>query len=368
MGLSSSKSKSTTTTTPYGPATAAINSGLQAAQQVFDTQQPLLQQNAALAQQAYQSLAPQVFQTSPYVAAAQQAAQGISGGAYLGQNPGAATYGAIQSGTNPALGTLSGIANHGYANPADATASAIAAGKYLNGQPSSQFYSDVLGGKYLKGNPYLDAMVQQSDDAVTKAANQRFAAAGMGAGLSTPYMNVLTKNLADSENSLRYKDYDNEMNRMVSVGAQSDAAYGGERNRMDAANGLVAADYNTGQANKLAAATALGQQYNADAATRLNAAQAADGAQNSQIQQILSALALTPELSNAQYAGVAPALSLLTTASQIPYYGLSAYSGALDSLAGKYGTSSTKTSTTPSLFDQLQSGIDFKTKLSGILK
>ena len=464
MGISSAKSKTKTVNTPYAPAQAAIDGGIQSAQQVFNTQQPILNQNAALAQQAYQSLAPQVFQTSPYVADAQKTAQKFSSGAYFGQNPGAATYASLQAGAgnNPAMGALSHLSEGSVspgsydgigannpslaslqamtsqaANPADGQARATAGGqylnaqpsagfyadslggKYLNAQPSAQFYTDTLSGKYLNANPYLDAMVKQADDAATKAVNQRFAASGMGAGMSTPYADLLSRNLADSENTLRYGAYkdelarmsqvggqsdaawSNELNRMATVGAQSDAAWSGERSRMDAANGLLASDYNanadralsaanslgsqynaSGQLQlgaqqardqafasdrsaQLAAAQALGQQYNANDATRLSAAQAADGAQNQQAAQMLQALGMTGDLSNAQYAGVAPAISLLNTASQTPYYGLQAYAGALDNLAGRYGTSVGNSSQTPSTFKQIQNGLGFAAQIAG---
>ncbi|HWI85705.1 MAG TPA: hypothetical protein VNT42_05195 [Sphingomonas sp.] len=235
-------------------------------------------------------------------------------------------------------------------------ARATAGGQYLNAQPSSQYYADTLAGKYLNGNPYLDAIVRQSDDAATRAVNQRFAAAGMGAGMSTPYADLLGRSIADSENRLRYGAYNDELNRMGAIGAQSDNVWSGERGRMDAANAQVAADHNANQHRALAAANSLGSQYassgqlalgaqqakdqafNNDRSARLAAAQASDAQQSQQAAQVLQALGLTGELANAQYAGVAPALNLLSTASQIPYYGLSAYAGDLDALAGKYGT------------------------------
>lgn len=189
---------------------------------------------------------------------------------------------------------------------------------------------------------------------------------------------------------------------MTQVGGQSDTAWNDERSRMDAANGLVAADYNAdrdralsaanslgsrfdenGRLNldvqqardqafaadrsaQMAGAQALGQQYGADATTRLNAAQAGDSAQSQQYAQMLQALGLTGDLTNAQYAGISPAISLLNAASQTPYYGLQAYAGSLDGLAGKYGTSTTRGSATPSAYEQAKNGINLATQLAAL--
>ncbi len=444
MGLSSSKSKSKSE--PYAAAVPYINSGLTANQALFDAQSPRLEAMSQTAQNAFNQIAPSAFGASPFVTSAQQTAGDIFGGKYMGGNPGAATYARLQQQADPSMGVLAGLAggttspgnyngigqnnpalgslyamsqNGGTnpasallgnytsgkdANPASAVASAVAGGQYLNAQPSADMYADTLAGKYLDGNPYLDKIVAQANDTVTTAANRRFAQAGMGDGLSSAFAGVLSKNLADSENGLRFTNYNQERDRQVQVGAQSDSVWSGERGRMDNANqiasgnynaaqdrGLAASQslgslYNAGQDRQLSAATGLGSLYNSTAGlglqaqqakdsafqsdrnsqlaaaqalggrvdagnqTAFQAAQAGDNNYNAQMQQMLSALGMTGGLESAQYAGINPALGLLGAAAEIPYTGLNAYAGTLGSLTGKYGTQTGSSS--PSLFDQ----------------
>lgn len=339
MGLSSSKTKtqSSTSSTPLDQYAPYITQGLTTAQGVLNNNQANLGQMSQSAYGLYNDLANSITNGSGFTSGAQNAAASL----YNGGGPGAATYHNLQhagandlsiaalqalaqGGSNPGLNALQGMTAQS-ANP-----------------DSASYYRDVLGGKYLDaGNPYLGAMLQQSDDAVAKAANRRFAAAGMGAGLSTPYMDVLTHNLADSENKLRYQDYDSQLNRMTQVGAQSDAGYNAARDRsLTAANGLGNL-YNQTQQQQLAAAQALGNQTNADNQTEL-------GAANGSVASIMQALGLTGGLSEAQYAGVAPAMSALQAAASIPYTGVNDYANLVNGLTGKYGNQTTNSTQTES--------------------
>jgi hypothetical protein len=458
MGISSSKTKKTTTssTTPLDQYAPYINQGLQSAQGVMDANQANLGQMSQNAYGLFNTLAGTINNPGGFVSGAQQAAANIFNGngasaatfdrlqqagaadpsiglltrfAGGSTNPAAAMLsGYAKSGTDPSLDILGQLARGGSANPAlvalqgmmvpgtnpaDAQASAVAGGKYLNAQPSADFYKDTLSGKYLNGNPYLDAMVRQSNDSATKAVNQRFGAAGMGAGMSTPYADLLSRNLADSETKLRYGAYNDELSRMGAIGAQSDAVWGGERNRMDAANGLVASNYNANQDRALAAANDLGNQHNAagqlqlaaaqglgsqymagqtlglNAATTLgnqyltqqgqqiDAAQAlgnqyaannttALGAANGSVSSILQALGLTGGLAEAQYAGVGPALQALSSAASIPYTGVNNYADLVNGLTSKYGNSnSTETTTSGGLTNFLSSLSGLGSALSG---
>ena len=339
MGLSSSKTKtnSTTSSTPLDQYAPYISQGLTTAQNVLNDNQGNLNQMSQSAYGLYNSLANSIGSGSGFVNGAQNMATNL----YNGGGPGAATYQNLQQASasdpslatlktlaqrsgNPALGLLQGMANQ-QANP-----------------DSASYYKDVLGGKYLDaGNPYLATMLEQSDDAVTKSANQRFAAAGMGAGLSTPYMDLLTHNLADSENRLRYQDYDNQLNRMTQVGAQSDAGYNAAQDRSLNAASDLGNLYNQTQQQQLAAAQALGNQANADNQTAL-------GAANGSTNAILQALQQTGSLADAQYAGVAPALNALQSAASIPYTGVNDYANLVNGLTGKYGNQTTNSTTTQS--------------------
>lgn len=337
MGLSSNKTKtkSTTSSTPLDQYAPYITQGLTTAQGVLNDNQANLNQMSQSAYGLYNSLANAIGNGNGFVSGAQNVAANM----YNGGGPGAATYQNLQQASandrslgmlgtlaqgsnNPALGLLQGMAAQG-ANP-----------------DSAGYYKDVLGGKYLNaGNPYLGAMLQQSDDAVTKAANQRFAAAGMGTGLSTPYMDVLTRNLTNGENALRYQDYDNQLNRMTQVGAQSDAGYNAAQDRSLSAASDLGNLYNQGQQQQLAAAQALGSQTNADNQTALAAA-------NGSVSSIMQALGLTGGLTDAQYAGVTPALSALQSAASIPYTGVNEYANLVNGLTGKYGNQTTNSTQT----------------------
>jgi len=339
MGLSSSKTKtqSSTSSTPLDQYAPYISQGLTTAQGVLNNNQANLNQMSQSAYGLYNNLANSITDGSGFA----NGAQNVAASLYNGGGPGAATYNTLQQagandlsiaalqalaqgGSNPGLHALQGMTEQS-ANP-----------------ESASYYRDVLGGKYLEAdNPYLGAMLQQSDDAVAKAANRRFAAAGMGAGLSTPYMDVLTHNLADSENKLRYQDYDSQLNRMTQVGAQSDAGYNAARDRSLSAANQLGNLYNQTQQQQLAAAQALGNQTNADNQTAL-------GAANGSVASIMQALGLTGGLAEAQYAGVTPAMSALQAAASIPYTGVNDYGNLVNGLTAKYGNQSTNSTTTQS--------------------
>lgn len=391
MGLSKSKTKSEAT--PYAAATPAINAGIAASSDIFNSQQPVLAGLASSAQTAYNSIAPGAFQTSPYVSSAQNAASKIFNQG-TNNNPGSSTYSTLMSQSNPGLAALQGLqgggsnpAGSGYANLATngggISAQGVAAGTVnapTGTAASNQLYTDTLGGKYLNGNPYIDNVAQQATDAATRAANQRFGAAGLGAGLSSAYTDVLSRNVADASNTVRYQNYNDERARQLAAAGQSDALYNADASRQlqastgnadraltadqaNAANSLTAQQANlnaqlsglgglasTSQqqyANQLAAASGLGSLYNSQQQTQLGAAQASDAGYNAQQQQALSALGLTGSLSDAQYAGISPALNLLNASASIPYTGVAALAGNLNTLAGRYGV--TTGSSTPSL-------------------
>ena len=418
MGLSSSKSKTKTTSssTPLDQYAPYINQGLSSAQNVFDANQGNLGQMSQNAYGLFNNLAGTINNPTGFVGGAQNAAANI----YNGSGPGSATYARLQqANTNdpsagllaryaagaedPSIGALSALAqgsrSPGAYDGIGASNPALAALRGMTAQTanplSAAYYGDVLSGKYLAaGNPYLTGMLQQSDDAVTRAANQRFAVSGMGAGLSTPYMDVLTRNLANSENSLRYQDYNSQLDRMTQVGAQADAGYNAAQDRsLSAASDLGNqynasgqlqlgaqqardAAYQSDRSAQLAAAQALGSQYMAGQHLGLDAAQAlgsqytadnnsALGAANGNSSAILQALGLTGGLADAQYAGVAPALQALSAAASIPYTGINNYAGLVNGLTGKYGnTASTEVKTsTSSLMDQLNQGLSLASSL-----
>jgi hypothetical protein len=73
------------------------------------------------------------------------------------------------------------------------------------------YAQDVLGGKYLdQGNPYMQGMIDQTAGDVSNRVNNLFGRSG--ASLGTAHAGVLTKELANAENAMRYQNYGNERN------------------------------------------------------------------------------------------------------------------------------------------------------------
>lgn len=76
------------------------------------------------------------------------------------------------------------------------------------------YATDVLGGKYLdEGNPYLQGMIDSTNSDVSDRVNAMFNKSG--SALGTRHAGVLTKELANAENGLRYTNYGNERNAMT---------------------------------------------------------------------------------------------------------------------------------------------------------
>jgi hypothetical protein len=360
MGLSSSKSKTTsqatTTSAPNAAYQPYIDAGASAGLGLLNSQQPALNNIGQQAMSVYNGLGT---------------AQNTLGSIYSGTNPAQSTYTKLQAANqnDPSLSTLYHLSEGstspgnydgiGSSNPALAQLQQMASGQ-VNGD-TSQFYKDTLAGKYLNGNPYVDAMAQQATDAATKAQNQRFAMAGMDAGMSTPYSTALGQAVADANNSLRYQNYNAERQLQQQAAGMSDSEYNATQDRnLSAANSLGSlynqtgslklsaqqakdAAFNNDRSNQLAAAQALGNQNTADNATALNAT-------NGNIQSMLSALGLSNSTSASQ-------LAALAASAQLPWSGLNAYAGDMNSLVGKYMTSDSSgtqtTKSTPSIMDYL---------------
>ena len=89
--------------------------------------------------------------------------------------------------------------------------------QFTNGDPNVKaaqgYNADVLSGKYLDaGNPYLEQQI-----ASTNANTRNGLAASLGTrGLTggSAFGDIISRNLAENESGLRYKDYDQERARM----------------------------------------------------------------------------------------------------------------------------------------------------------
>lgn len=87
---------------------------------------------------------------------------------------------------------------------------------------------DVLSGKYLdRGNPYLDEIVEKTGNT---ARNQTAGALGTrGLTGGSAFSDIISRNVADASNTLRYNDYNAERGRMDSaVGAAGGLSAAGE--------------------------------------------------------------------------------------------------------------------------------------------
>jgi len=80
-------SKSKTKTDPWKPAQPYIIKGMEQTNRVFDQQQPILEQNSRLAQEAYRQLAPGAFGPNPMVSEGQGFLSRTLAGDYLDSNP-----------------------------------------------------------------------------------------------------------------------------------------------------------------------------------------------------------------------------------------------------------------------------------------
>lgn len=89
--------------------------------------------------------------------------------------------------------------------------------QYQNGDPgvkAAQGYNtDVLSGKYLDaGNPYLQGQIDQTNAGVRNGLAASLGTRGLTGG--SAFGDIITRNLANNENNLRYTDYSNERTRM----------------------------------------------------------------------------------------------------------------------------------------------------------
>jgi hypothetical protein len=68
-------------------------------------------------------------------------------------------------------------------------------------------------------NPYLDQIVNQTNDAARNQMQARLARTGNSGG--SDYTNIITRALAENEGGLRYNDFNNTMNRRMQAAGMS---------------------------------------------------------------------------------------------------------------------------------------------------
>jgi hypothetical protein len=118
----------------------------------------------------------------------------------------------------------------GFSNDMRATYGRLAPGAEAGIMGAQGLVNRNLSGANLNGNPWLDAILERTRENVTNGVNSQFNAAGrFGSGA---YQGVLSKQLADAENSLRFQNYG--MEREIQQNSVSDA-----QNLMGGATGLL---------------------------------------------------------------------------------------------------------------------------------
>ena len=91
---------------------------------------------------------------------------------------------------------------------------------------ANSYATDVLGGKYLNNNPYMDAMINSTNQGVTDQINSIFAKSGTAMG--TPYASALGTALANADNNLRFQDYSQERQLQQQAAGLAPSLYGSQ--------------------------------------------------------------------------------------------------------------------------------------------
>lgn len=88
-----------------------------------------------------------------------------------------------------------------------------------NVNAAKAYNSDVLSGKYLTGNPYLQSVIDASNADVRNGAEASLGTRGLVGG--SAMADIVSRNLANNEDQLRYTDYNNQMGRMDTAAGQA---------------------------------------------------------------------------------------------------------------------------------------------------
>ena len=81
------------------------------------------------------------------------------------------------------------------------------------------YNQDVLGGKYLgQGNPYMQGMLNQTNQLVGNSVNTTFSNAGRTGSGNHEY--ALANGLANADNSMQYQNYSQERNAQSTAAGQ----------------------------------------------------------------------------------------------------------------------------------------------------
>lgn len=202
---------------------------------------------------------------SPIVNAAKGQVGTTLTGSFLGQDPGNSTYADLSKGINL---------------PGNSTYNLFSSGA-LGMDPLSQSLTAMANGSQVGANPYLDALVNRSSDAIRNQVQGQFTAGGRtGSGAN---QDVLARAIGDNANTMY------------------SAAYDADRNRQLQASGLLEQARQADLNNRMQGAAGLNQGAVANAGIRAQGASGLDAAFQNERQRMMSASALAPDLAQTDY-------------------------------------------------------------------
>lgn len=136
---------------------------------------------------------------------------------YESQITGAAT--GVQDAYNQAQPMISAVSNNAGTYSGDIFAGIRSDGNAVNS--ANRFLVGQLEGDPAQ-NPYLDQIVNQTNNNVRNQLQARLARAGASGG--SDYTNLISRALAENEGGLRYADFNNAMNRRFQAAGMSPLA------------------------------------------------------------------------------------------------------------------------------------------------
>jgi len=113
---------------------------------------------------------------------------------------------------------------------------------------ASQYNQDVLNGKYLTGNPYLDQQIALTNQDVINQTNGALGTRGLAGGSAAA--DILSRNLANNETTLRYNDYNTERGYQQAAVGNAASLSGANDNNINTLLAYLASLSKAGTANQ----------------------------------------------------------------------------------------------------------------------
>lgn len=131
--------------------------------------------------------------------------------------------GAVFDQQQPSLNKFSGMQMDSYGR--------IAPGAEQGILGSQSLVNDTLSGKYLNGNPYMQGMIDQTNESVRDQVASQFSSAGRYG--SDYNVGELTRQLANAENGMRYQNYGQERAYQNDAIGQAQSLMGGSQSLLN---------------------------------------------------------------------------------------------------------------------------------------